>query len=129
MYKLELNELRELIKNENDLKLRGTLIVLLCLADKVAENDLEITVLDAKTKEHDIFVARSTSVFKIIAWGTTFIQIVVIAFFGYIFETLNTLSIRQAVVMHTLEDVQARNVQVDNQRRAILDKAHLECLP
>ena len=136
MLVLELNELRDMIKGETDSRTKGTLMVLLCIADRVSENTAAITANEKAIETHEAYVVKSQTLFTAGVWLLSGVQLLVVGLFSYIFTELNTLSYRQAGVLATLvtiehqhqeidtklKDIETRNAAADNIQRQILNK-------
>ena len=115
MITLELDELRDLIRNEGDAKTKGTLMVLLCIADRVSDNTDSLKIVDVKLIAHDEYIVKYESYFSISVWVLGILQVIVIGVFAYIFEDLNTISFKQAGILSTVEYIKFGYNEIDQQ--------------
>ena len=113
MFVSEFAELREMIKDEDDKKTKALLIALLCIADKVSENTVCISNLQQNRRSTDMFVNKVDYIIKFFSWLSIVLPIIVIAVFGYIFSSINTMSIKQAIVIDNLNNIKYRNEKAD----------------
>ena len=150
MFTLEIEELLELVKNEEDRKLRAILIAVLCVTDRLNEHTEQIEKIVANDLACEVFTGNASITCKLLSGLGAALFAVLVGVAAYIFQELNTISFRQSGVLTTLEyikednnivasklkslddilienstrlkSIETRNAAVDSQREELLNK-------
>lgn len=100
----EFEEINEMIKQENDPKVRGFLLLIQCMAEKVISSSNEIhdtnTILSDHAdilQSHEKIVEKAMAVWQVMAWILGLLQAGIIASASYIFT--NTEEMKREVVI------------------------------